>query len=313
MAGPKKWTEELIARRQKEGRGMGTGANYSPWLYVQEFSSTGTQTRIPSLLIDRTIHTFSYIERAMYLAHEFRTGLTYFSDAFGLKLSDFTDEFVNDGRELAVLDKEGLLDYREQYPMNRRVTLGAAAGLDLRHPKYPQSDVPVVMTIDAVATRRSKNGQPWASAWDAKPARLLHDRRTLEKLSLHRAYCAHNGMPHFLFTEKSVPKTVIRNIDWARQSQPKVGELVVVAGLFDMHPKLMLDDLWNHSPGQSIRQYCTDYDRKHGLPIGTGIRVFKILLWRHDLVVDMRAEQIELLRVPKPSAPPVAIAIRRAA
>ena len=57
--GPKRWTEELITRRFREGRGRGDQAAYTPWLYVQEFSSSGTQTRIPSLVIDRTIHTFS--------------------------------------------------------------------------------------------------------------------------------------------------------------------------------------------------------------------------------------------------------------
>lgn len=309
--GPKKWTEEVIARREKDGRGAGVGAKYKPWLYVQEFSSTGTQTRIPSLVMERTLHTFSYIERAMYLAHEFRSGLKYFVDALGAPLHAHTDEFNETDCDTPGV--AGLLDYREQFPMDRRVTLGAAAAYGIVHPRYPHTKVPVVMTLDAVATRRLADGQPWTSAWDAKPARLLNDRRTLEKLTLHRAYCAQQGLPHFVFSEHSIPKAVIRNIDWARQSQPKAGELIPVPGLFEVHPQVMLDDLWNRKPGQSIRQYCTDYDIKHRLPVGTGIRLFKILLWRHDLVVDMCAQHIELERVPRPSAPPVAVPMREAA
>lgn len=278
--GPKRWTEALIAQRVKDGRGQGAGDDYSAWLYVQEFSSKGTQTRIPGINLKRTIHTFSYIERAMFLLHEFR---------------------------------EGLLDFQEQYPMDRRITLGAAAGLGIRHPLYPITRVPVVMTLDAVVTRRLVNGQRSVAAWDAKPARMLKDRRTLEKLSLHKAYCAHVGISHFVFTELSVPKTVIRNIDWLRGSQPKEGEIETVPGLFTVHPQLMLEDLWARQPKGTIRRYCTDYNKAHGWPVGTALRLIKVLLWRHELPVDLTAKHIELECVPNPTASPVALQLRRAA
>ena len=123
--GPKRWTEELIAERVKAGRGRGEGERYAPWLYVQEFSSKGTQTRVPSFKLNRTIHTFSYLERALFLYTEFQ---------------------------------DNFLGYAEQYPMDRRVTLGAAKSLVLRHPRYPFTGVPVVMTLDALVTMRGADG-----------------------------------------------------------------------------------------------------------------------------------------------------------
>jgi hypothetical protein len=39
--GIRKWTEELIARRIREGYGDGEGALYKPWISTAEFSSQG--------------------------------------------------------------------------------------------------------------------------------------------------------------------------------------------------------------------------------------------------------------------------------
>ena len=67
---------------------------YLPWLYVQEFSSKGTQTRIPGVKVRRTVHTFSYLERALFLYLEFQ---------------------------------DNFLGFHEQSPMDRRITLAPPA------------------------------------------------------------------------------------------------------------------------------------------------------------------------------------------
>lgn len=263
--GPKRWTEDLIARRFREGRGRGEQAAYTPWLYVQEFSSQGTQTRIPSLVIDRTIHTHSYIEKALYLVHEY---------------------------------EPGLVDYREQYPLDRRVTLGAAQALGIRHPLYPITRVPVVMSIDAVVTRRRVDGSLDVSAWDAKPHAELANRRVVEKLTLHRAYCAHHHMPHHVFTEKSVPKQRIRNIEWLRGAVLKPGEVETVPGLFVTHRASMLRALSTGKLNISVRTFCTDFDGAHGFPAGTALRLIKVLAWERVIELDLDLEEVELQPVP---------------
>jgi hypothetical protein len=279
-AGPKVWTEEVIARRIKEGRGQGDGVVYTPWLYVQEFSSSGTQTRIPSPLIGRTIHTFSYIERALFLWLEFLGSL---------------------------------LGYKEQFPMERQITLAIAAALRIKHPKYPRSTVPVVMTLDALAWQARPDGTSYVTAYDAKPSSKLRDRRVMEKLTLHKGYCAHFGIPHQIFTEQSVPKNVIRNIDMIRGARRKEGELELVPGLFDVHPQLMLDEISFKTPAKSIREFCAAYDTRHRLPKGAALRVFKILLWRHKLNVDLNVKELVLQPVPAVPKRPAAGGLRRTA
>lgn len=266
MAGPKVWTEELIAERVKAGRGSGTGANFSPWLYVQEFSSRGTQTRVPGFKVKRTVHTFSYLERGFFLVAEF--------------LPNF-------------------LDWNEQRPMDRRITLGAAAKLGIRHPIYPRTRVPVVMTLDAVHSMVDLDGVVGLAALDFKPQRRLNDERTLAKLSLHRAYCSHHAIPHGLYTENSVSWQVVRNIDWVRMALPKDGETEAVPGLFTLHLNQFEEDLLACRKRPSVSQFCMQYDQAHQVELGTGLRLFKLLVWNHRVSVNLDAKRLERELIPR--------------
>lgn len=268
MAGPQNWTEELIEQRVKNGRGRGEGVNYSPWLLVQEFSSKGTQTRVPSAKLKRTIHTFSYLERALFLYTEFQ------SDFWG---------------------------YQEQFPMDRSITLGAAQTLNIKHPRYPRSRVPVVMTLDAVVTMQRKDAPARVGAWDVKPAGQLEKKRVAEKLSLHKAYCAHIGIPHYIFTENSISRDVIRNIDWIRMSLPKDGESALVPGIFTWHPDQMLEQLATSRKTPNISAFCAPYDFLNHLESGTGLRILKMLLWQHRVQVNLNAKWIEREPIPRPA------------
>lgn len=266
MAGPKKWTEELIAARAKEGRGQGSGATFSPWLYVQEFSSRGTQTRVPSFKLKRTVHTFSYIERGYFILAEF--------------LANFGD-------------------WQEQRPMDRGITLGAASKLAIKHPVYPRTSVPVVMTLDAVYSTIDLEGKVHLAGLDFKPERRLRDERTKAKLSLHRAYCTHVGMPHALYTENSISWQAVRNIDWVRMALPKDGEIEVVPGLFTEHLPQFEQDLLACRKRLNITQFCQQYDQAHKVEPGTGLRLFKLLVWEHRVSVNMEARWLEREPLPR--------------
>ena len=280
MAGPKVWTEELIAARVKAGRGSGVGAAYTPWLYVQEFSSHGTQTRVPSPKISRTVHTFSYLERALFLWQEFQPEV---------------------------------LDWNEQRPMDRSITLGYAKQLRIPHPRYPVTRIPIVMTLDAIGTTVDADGAMHMTAWDVKPLRKLQDKRVLAKLSLHRAYCAHVGIPHLLFTEASLPPYVARNIDWIRSALPKEGEIEVVPGLFSWHLDQLQHDLAACRTRPSISHFCERYDLGNKVEPGTGLRIFKMLLWQHRVSVELSLKWIERQPIPRAQQHTAAQPLRRAA
>lgn len=278
--GPKRWTEELIKKRQKAGRGQGSASDYLPWISVQEFSSQGNQTRVPSLVFNRTVHTFSYIEHAMYLYHEFQPGL---------------------------------LDYREQYPMDRSITLGAAKALGIRHPTYPVTRNPVVMTLDALVFRKAPDGTTAVSAWDAKPLAKLDEPRIREKLALHKAYCKFIGIPHYLFTENSVSSNFIANIEWLRGSLPKPGEHDSVLPLITTHTNRIIEAVAATSKKLSIGQFCANYDDANQFERGITMRLFKILLWNRVISVDLNAKAVEQLPLPKTPIYTEKVEMRKAA
>lgn len=281
MAGPQNWTEELVQQRLKDGRGTGAREGFSPWLKVQEFSSRGNQTRIPSLKLKRTIHTFSYLERALYLVKEFEANFW---------------------------------DFNEQRAMDRAVTLGYAKALGINHPRYPRTKVPIVMTLDAVTTEIDPDGVISVSAWDVKPLRHLSNPRVLAKLSLHKAYCAHVGMPHYIFTEASVPRNVVRNIDYLRMSLPRDGEIEVTPGLLTWRQDEFLEDLFKCRTRPAITHFCSQYDQANKVEPGTGLRLFKILAWQRRLHVNLEAKWLEQQPIPRRAdgAAPLEI-LRRAA
>jgi len=267
-AGPKIWTETKLAERIRKGLGCGSGTHYLPAIRIQDFSSRGVQTRTPSEVLGRTVHTHSYLERALFLVTEFRGNL---------------------------------LEYREQFPMERAVTLGAAKKLGIRHPVYPKSGgMPVVMTLDALVTERAGPAASKLTAWDVKPHAELQNRRVLEKLTLHKAYCAYSGILHRVFTERSLNKVVVQNIDWLRSSRQREGEREVVDGLFTTHAACMLDEIRSGNFKLSVRAYGLSYDRRRQLPPGTGLRLVKHLAWTHVIELDLTVDPIELQPLPRP-------------
>lgn len=99
----------------KEGRGSGIGADYKPWLNIQDVSSLGRSTRLKGIKTKRQHEFLSDLER------------NYF----------YLTEYYN------------FLDIREQFPLlPLEETIVIADELGLKHPTNPKTNEPVVMTTD---------------------------------------------------------------------------------------------------------------------------------------------------------------------
>ncbi|MBT3067959.1 TnsA endonuclease N-terminal domain-containing protein [Rhodoferax sp. U11-2br] len=221
--------------------------------------------------LDRVVHTHSYIERAFLLVAEFMASFH---------------------------------DVQEQWPLPREVTLGAAESLGIRHPTYPVSRIPVVMTVDFLLTTVTPDGELIKVPWDCKREEDLKDPRILEKLSLHRAAAEHLKLkPSRLFTDRSVPKQVLRNIEWIRATLPLAGEPDWVHALYRSGPADMLQDLVSTAPKALVWDYCADYDARKGYEPTTALRIFGWLLWAHKLELNISGRDVayQVVRVPSPS------------
>ena len=93
--------EAKITRFLKEGRGKGRGAEYQPWLTIQDVPSSGREHRVFSRKTGRIHHLLSDHEWRLFLHLE------------------WCDE---------------VLDIREQFPLDRAATARITESLGLRHP-----------------------------------------------------------------------------------------------------------------------------------------------------------------------------------
>ena len=106
-------TEIQIAKRIKERRGQGSGANYKPWLRIHEVPSQGLSHRIYSFKTKRTHHLLSNLELGVFLT------------------LDWMDH---------------VQDIREQYPLLRDETIEIASTNGIKHPNI--RGINQVMTSD---------------------------------------------------------------------------------------------------------------------------------------------------------------------
>lgn len=257
--GQSKWTERKIQAMVAEGYGQGAGETYKPWLEVAGTSSLGVSRRVWSPKTGRLHHLLSNVEHNLFLALE------------------WSPEVV---------------DIREQYPLEREITQEIARNLGIRHPFYPGTDVPTVMTVDFLVTFQ-RGREKSIEAFNAKRDEEADDERSLEKLELQRTYFEEMGIPHHLVFHSQLPSQKIHNIAWIRDALVKDGEVEPRPSYFSGLTARMAAEMTSQSEAHtSLATYCTSFDERHGLERGTGLRVVRILMAERILQCDLSSSDI---------------------
>lgn len=248
-----KWSENKIAQMEAEGRGKGAGATYLPWVLVSDFSSQGDSRRIFSNKTGRVHHLMSNVEWGLFLLMEFAPDV---------------------------------IDIREQYPLPRNETQAIAAQLSIKHPYYPGTKVPTVMTVDFLITRML-DGKKTLEAYNCKRTEEAEDQRSLEKLEIQRTYFDGCSIPHHLVFHSMLPVTKVKNLEWIRSATLNPDEVEHYPGYFEQHCQRLASDLACRSSQGSLSSYCENYDSRTGAEPGTGLRVIRMLLQKHLVVTDL--------------------------
>lgn len=254
--GPEKWNEATIERLQLEGHGKGSGPDYKPWIGIHEFSSLGRSRRVPGLITNREHHLFSDVEWNLFLLLEW---------------------------------SQGVVDIREQFPLDRGLTQEIAAACCIRHPHYPGTHVPTVMTVDFLVTR-IRNGKNELEAFNTKRKEEAEVPASLEKLEIQRRYFDGAGIPHHLVFHSDIPMTKVRNLEWIRSAHHSAGELEPYPGFYEEHTNSMALDLTSNTRTTTLSEYCAKYDSRRGLEQGTGLRIARMLMQSRVLIPDLNNE-----------------------
>ena len=258
----KAWNKGLIDRAQKEGRGKGVGADYKPYLEVHDVPSLGLARRVPGVTTRRVHHLLSNVEYHFFLMLDWSSAVT---------------------------------DIREQFPVDREATQDMALSLRIKHPCYPGTSEPIQMSVDFMVTRGTGASRELV-AYDLKRSEDAENERSLDKLELMRATLAELGFPHHLVYHSMLPARKIAHLEWIRLGMPRDGETEPFPNYFNDHCSRMLGELRTDRGRLPLNQYCAQYDGRHGVEQGTGLRIAKILM--HNRVLVPNLEQADLAGAP---------------
>lgn len=242
------WTEAKISRYIKEGRGQGELAFYKPWLTIQDVPSRGRVHRFMGWKTTREHHLFSDLE---FNYHCF---------------CDWA---------------ENVVDIREQYPLDRELTLKIAEDLDLKHPIDSKTNTPLVMTTDCFLTMREGSSIIY-KARTMKFEKDLNDKRIIEKFEIEKCYWEQQGIDWAIVTEKELPATFISNLKFLRDAY----------FVDDDENLILLMEEWPGFTG-SVLANLQAFDTKYNFELGTGISLYKHALAKKLLKVNMH-EKISL-------------------
>lgn len=244
--------EEKIFRFLKEGRGQGYGAQYSPWLTVQDVSSLGRATRIRGRKTGREHHLFSDIETGAFLLFDW---------------------------------SETVTDIREQYPLDREETRRIAAEMGVRHPFDAQGKCDIVMTSDFLVDVRTSTGLQ-LHVRSVKPAKELDDRRILEKLEIDRRYWINKSASWGLITERDIPMQRVKNLRWLHEMLSLEGMVEAYPDYWKDRCSRFLRCLSQSSDG-TIKRFIQQLESTQGFAIGEGLTVLRHLGATKQLLINL--------------------------
>lgn len=246
------WTQAKFEQYLKEGRGQGTGSNYKPWITAQDFPTEGRLTRSLGWKSGRLHHLFSDHETRYFYLLEW---------------------------------SEVVVDIREQFPLiDVAVARRIAQDMGVQYPTDSASGTPYVMTTDFMISL-DEFGKKSEIARTIKPSSKLSERRVIEKFEIERRYWEAQGIDWGIVTEKDIPKVLVRNLEWlypAYRLETSPG--VAVAELLSI-AAILKDRL--RSSSATISKITTALDREMNLEIGTALSIFRHLVARKEIVLDM--------------------------
>ena len=172
-----------IEKLRSEGRGLGSGSKYVPWICAGDFGSAGLTTRVLGWKSGRDHHLLSKLEKQYFY------------------LLEWSDSVV---------------DIREQFPLDYHATFYFANEVGVDYPWERKTGYNVVMTTDFLVTVVDPAGGNRHLARTLKYAKDLRGKEgkaILEKFEVERRFWLDKGIDWGIVTDLQIPKTLVSNVE----------------------------------------------------------------------------------------------------
>jgi hypothetical protein len=257
MSARQAWTQAKLDRYIKEGRGQGEGGTYRPWLTVRDVSSKGRSHREPGWKTNRGHHFLSDQERRVFYLFEWSSKV---------------------------------VDIREQYPLDDlELAMKIAEDMGWKYPCDRETDVPFILTTDFMLTL-NQNGEKRQVVRTVKSSEELANKRVIERLELERRYYQAKGIEWGVITEKGIPKVLVDNLEWIHGSYWLEGTPEMDTENLNLLAETLKKRL--QELNAPIQQIANNLDQENNLEDGTFFGLFKYLLARKQVEIDMNKTKI---------------------
>jgi hypothetical protein len=256
MAGTKarKPSVAVVNRWIKAGFGQGSGPKFKPFMFVRDVPSMGTSSMVQSRKTGRNHHYLSDQEFKVHLLAEY---------------------------------SQHTLDIREQFALLPwEETQAIALQLGLRHPIFPGTTTPTVLTTDLLLDLKRPDGTELV----AISVKLTKDLtpRNLEKLLLEKVYWGLRGIRWILATEKNIPKLRTSNLKFFETSlqDDRAAKAAIDPAEFSrrFEEHWMEESSFNEIMHKTIESTDVDIHTGHAL-LGTAV-------WNHRSRIDIDAARL---------------------
>lgn len=263
MRGRRFKTQADIDRHIAQGYGQGEGANYKPWLRVQDVPSEGRSRKVHGTKTGRVHHLLSDIEYGYFLILEF---------------------------------SEQVVDIREQFPLfPTEQTIEISSQLGIRYPRFHGTTLPYVLSTDFLVTLQASDGSRKLAARSVKCEDALKPsdalKRTIEKLELEKAiWHARDVSDWKLVTENTMGSTLVTNLIWLRKGASLERYLLKP----DIQLQFM-DAIEHYSRGQrALLSVVRAVASAAHIPYKDGIMLFKHLVLNKAIRLDIQNQELSL-------------------
>lgn len=168
----------------------------------------------------------------------------------------------------------------EQYALPLEATLAIAKELDVKHPKYPGTNIPVIQTVDFYCITQTGA----TIAYAVKQKDELFKVRALEKLSIQEGWCA-----------SSEPSTEFQLVDSTDlkinrvQNLERIYRQRIIPPAFNIAFNSWLLNFWSSlsdDPHDRLAHIIDKAAEITGLPYSLAVNFFHHGLWNRKIFID---------------------------
>ena len=228
------------------------GNEYSPYIKINTFSSKGRVTRIMGIKTGRIHHLQSDNQYRAFM---------YF---------EWADNVIDIRESYPLLDIMEAIDNKE----------------DLRFDKFKDKETnkQFVITTNFLLTIKNSYGEIQYVARTIKNTTELSRAITAERLEIERRYWEAKGIEWKIITEKEIDRQYVKNIEFMREtllpSQFQEQELMQYAN--------QLAVVLTENGDRPVKLILKDFEKNMGIEEGMGIFIFRYLVAKKKIKVDMK-------------------------